>query len=69
MMATSALTLESDPFDFLLRQKSKNLNPSRQKSIKLNLKRLPPDFFPRPPRPRPRVRRLQSLSERSPLQN
>jgi hypothetical protein len=52
--------MESDPFEFMLRQKSERSHPPRQKSIKLNLGRLPPDFFAH------RVRRLQSHSERSP---
>jgi hypothetical protein len=64
MMGSSSITLEADPFEFLLRQKTKKPHPARQKSIKLNLNRLPPDFFPLQ-----KVRRLQSLSERSPLQN
>jgi hypothetical protein len=64
MNAKSAFLLENDPFEFMLRQKSGPVKPQKQKSIKLNLNRLPPDFFPIQ-----RIRRLQSHSERAPSQN
>lgn len=64
MMATSALLLQPDPFEFLLRQKSGRFKPHHQKNIKLNLNRLPANFFPRQP-----TKRQQSHSHRQPVHN